>query len=154
MRNEFDRFMEKVTKGTDDEKDCWEWTAAKYRGGYGHFRRLVDGKWKMAKAHRYAYEAFKGPLEPFLMVCHTCDNPSCVNPAHLFTGTAKENSDDKMKKGRRGLPRNAKHKWLTEEIVENMRQDYANGMSQIEIVNKYDYSRAQVCRVVNHQIWK
>lgn len=154
MRKEIDRFMEKVDKGQDEINDCWEWTAAKYRGGYGHFRRLIDGKWKMAKAHRYAYEAFKGPLEAFLQVCHTCDNPSCVNPSHLFAGTAKENSDDKIKKGRFIPGRNHKHKWLTQEIVDSMRQDYENGMTQIEIVNKYGYSRTQVCRVVNRQIWK
>ena len=154
MRKEIDRFMEKIEKGKDEQNDCWEWTAAKYRGGYGHFRRLVDGKWKMVKAHRYAYEVFKGPLEARLMVCHTCDNPSCVNPAHLFAGTAKENSDDKIKKGRFKPGRNHKHKWLTQEIVDGMRKDYENGMTQIQIVNKYNYSRAQVCRVVNHQIWK
>lgn len=154
MRKEIDRFMEKVAKGQDEQNDCWEWTAAKYRGGYGHFRKLVDEQWKMVKAHRYAYEVFKGPLEPTLQVCHTCDNPSCVNPAHLFAGTAKENSDDKIKKGRFKPGRNHKHKWLTQEIVDNMRKDYDNGMTQIEIVNKYGYSRAQVCRVVNRQIWK
>ena len=154
MRNEMDRFIEKVNKGTDNEKDCWIWTAATYRGGYGHFRRWVDGKWKMYKAHRYAYEAFKGPLEAKLLVCHTCDNPSCVNPAHLFVGTSKENMEDMIKKGRKSISRNPKHKWLDREIVESMRRDFEQGMKQAEICIKYEHSRAQVSRVVLHQIWK
>ena len=154
MRDEMDRFLEKVSKGQDEEKDCWIWTASTYRGGYGHFRRLVGGKWRMYKAHRYAYEAFKEQLEPGLQVCHTCDNPSCVNPAHLFSGTAKENNHDKMKKGRGGIPRNPKHKLLNKEIVEQMRDDYKKGMSQAEIHVKYNQSRQQVSRVVNNQIWK
>jgi hypothetical protein len=153
MRKEMDRFVEKVQKG-EDENDCWEWVAAKYRGGYGHFRLKVDGKWRMVKAHRYAYEAFKGPLEPTLQVCHTCDNPSCVNPAHLFAGTAKENAQDKVKKGRQHVFRNPKHKFLDKETADKMREDYSNGMKQAEICIKYGHSRAQVSRVVNNQIWK
>ena len=154
MRKEIDRFMEKVSKGEDDEKDCWLWTASTYRGGYGHFRKLVDGKWKMYKAHRYAYEAFKGPLEAKLQVCHTCDNPSCVNPAHLFVGTAKENMQDMQKKGRKALSRNPEHKWLDRETVDAMRKDFEQGMRQAEISLKYGHSRAQVSRVVLYQIWK
>ena len=154
MRNEMDRFIEKVNKGADNEKDCWIWTASTYRGGYGHFRRWVDGKWKMYKAHRYAYEAFKGPLDAKLLVCHTCDNPSCVNPAHLFVGTAKENMQDMIKKGRKSISRNPKHKWLDRETVKSMRRDFEQGMKQAEICIKYEHSRAQVSRVVLHQIWK
>ena len=154
MRKEIDRFMEKVAKGEDDEKDCWIWTAATYRGGYGHFRRLVDGKWKMYKAHRYAYEVFKGTLEAKLQVCHTCDNPSCVNPAHLFLGTVKDNMADMQKKGRKALSRNPEHKWLDREMVDAMRKDFEQGMRQAEISLKYGYSRSQVNRVVLYKIWK
>jgi hypothetical protein len=149
-----DRFIEKVSKGLDDEKDCWVWTAATYRGGYGHFRRLVDGEWKMVKAHRYAYEAFKGPLEAKLQVCHTCDNPLCVNPSHLFAATAKENMQDMIKKGRKAIPKNPKHNCLDRDTVESIRKDFEQGMKQAEICIKYKHSRAQVSRVVSHKIWK
>jgi hypothetical protein len=154
MRKEIDRFMEKVVKHPEENGGCWEWTAATYRGGYGHFRRKVEGKWKMVKAHRYSYELFNGPLEKSLFVCHKCDNPSCVNPEHLFLGTAKENSDDKLKKGRFRGGRNPNHKWLTQEVVDAIREDYKKGLSQIELVRKYGHNRSQVCRVVNHQTWK
>lgn len=149
-----DRFIEKVIKGEDNEKDCWTWVAATTRGGYGHFRRLIDGKWKMYKAHRYSYEAFNGLINENLQVCHSCDNPLCVNPAHLFTGTAKENIQDMIKKGRRVISRNPKHKWLDRKTVDAMREDFKQGMRQAEISLKYEYSRSQVSRVVLCQIWK
>ncbi len=153
MRAEIDRFLDKVEK-EGSATGCWEWKGAKYRGGYGHFRRNVGGLWKMSKAHRYAYEHFVGPLPPNLLVCHSCDNPSCVNPEHLFLGTSRDNVRDMIKKGRATLPRNPKHNLLDFETAQKMREDYKNGMKQHEISDKYKHSRAQVCRVVNFKIWK
>jgi hypothetical protein len=150
MRNEYDRFMEKINK-TDN--GCWEWTGAQTRGGYGHFRRFVDGKWKMYKAHRYSYEYFKGFLEKHLLVCHRCDNPLCVNPEHLFKGTTKDNLDDMSKKGRRTFGRSIKHQWLDWEVVKSIRTDYAKGISQAELSRLYKISKSQINRVVNNQIW-
>lgn len=72
---------------------CWLWTAGQDKDGYG----LMSG-WR--RAHRYSYEAHVGPIPSGLMVCHKCDTPSCVNPCHLFTGTAKDNMVDCANKGR------------------------------------------------------
>jgi hypothetical protein len=82
------------------EKDCWEWTKYKDRDGYG---RHTDQWYKMhgkCGAHQLSYIAHIGPIAPGLLVCHTCDNPSCINPAHLFLGTPQDNMDDKKNKGR------------------------------------------------------
>jgi hypothetical protein len=78
------------------QRGCWEWSGAKNKRGYG--RLTVHGSWWAA--HRYAYSAFVGPIPPGLLVLHRCDNPSCVNTAHLFLGTQKDNMRDMAEKGR------------------------------------------------------
>jgi hypothetical protein len=151
MRKEHDRFLEKIEV---NENGCWIWKGAKLRGGYGHFRRCINGKWVMFKAHRYAYEYFNGPLEKGLLVCHKCDNPECVNPEHLFKGTNKDNAEDKVKKGRHVFGRNKKHQWLTLEVVNSIRKDHKEGLKNSEISKKYEISPSQISRVVKNQIWK
>lgn len=150
MRNEFERFIEKVNK----TESCWEWTAGKYRGGYGHFRKKVGDKWKMYKAHRYSYEIFKGEIPEGLLICHSCDNPSCVNPDHLFPGTVKDNSDDCVKRGRHKFGRNPKHRHLDKETADKIRIDHKQGLSYKELEIKYSQSKAQISRVILNQIWK
>lgn len=84
-------FLSKVEK-TDT---CWLWKAAKDRYGYGHFR--YD---KIYTAHRFSYFLHFGQPEIGKIVCHTCDVRNCVNPDHLYAGTHKTNSDDKISRGR------------------------------------------------------
>ena len=78
--------------------DCWEWVGPSTPRGYGYFR-LPNGGPKVY-AHRLSHEMFLGPVRSDLCVCHRCDNPSCVNPAHLFTGTHTDNMRDCSLKGR------------------------------------------------------
>lgn len=86
------RFWEKVQKGAG----CWVWTASLNGTGYGQFS--IHNK--PVRAHRYAYELLNGPIPAGKRVCHTCDNPPCVRPDHLFIGTAKDNTLDMIRKGR------------------------------------------------------
>lgn len=94
--SELDRFWSKVNR-TNNPDDCWIWTASLTKKGYGNFnlRRL-----KIQLAHRAAYLIANGELPNNLLVCHTCDNPPCCNPNHLFLGTIQDNSDDCSRKGR------------------------------------------------------
>lgn len=98
----FKRFVSKFTPGTRDE--CWEWHGELNERGYG---RMKIGK-KNKKAHRLSYEHFTGRSLGKLLCCHTCDNPSCVNPNHLFAGTHRDNAQDCVRKGRKatGSPPN------------------------------------------------
>lgn len=78
------------------ETECWEWTGPLLHNGYGRFH--INGK--QVKAHRASYEEHKGPIPEGLLVCHACDNRKCINPEHLWLGTAKDNAVDRQLKGR------------------------------------------------------
>lgn len=80
----------------DNETGCWEWLGGKNKKGYGSCS-FYSGE---SLAHRTAYKIFKGPVEKGLFVLHSCDNPGCINPEHLSTGTHEENTLDMLTKGR------------------------------------------------------
>jgi hypothetical protein len=93
--NDIARFWSKVKIGKPDE--CWNWTAGTAPGGYG----AIWMKGKMIRAHRVSYYCFNGdPPNDKPLICHKCDNPKCCNPAHLFAGSSKDNSEDMSQKGR------------------------------------------------------
>lgn len=102
-----DRLLSSIA--VDHESGCWNWTGSVVSEDWPYGRITVgsrtDGTRKVWRAHRLSYTLFKGDIEGGLLVCHTCDNPRCVNPGHLFLGTTKENADDRDAKGRNILPK-------------------------------------------------
>jgi HNH endonuclease len=99
----------------NEQTDCWIWQGGTNNIGYGFIR---DGK-RMRTAHRVSFEIHNHQKIPkFMCVCHTCDNPLCVNPDHLWLGTRKQNYDDMVNKGRANsfggkTRKGTKHKRLT-----------------------------------------
>ncbi|GAC1368626.1 MAG: hypothetical protein NVS3B25_21360 [Hymenobacter sp.] len=93
------RFFDKAdpTPGFGPNGDCWRWTGAITNKGYGNFWNGT----KQTPAHRYAWETEHGPMPDHLFACHSCDERGCVNPAHIFAGSAKDNTQDMIAKGRK-----------------------------------------------------
>jgi len=92
------RFWDKVSP--EPNSGCWLWTAAVDPNGYGKFG--VPGQYRTALSHRYSFENLVERADD-CFVCHKCDNPSCVNPYHLFLGDQKDNMRDMSNKGRHKL---------------------------------------------------
>lgn len=117
-----ERFWRYVEKRADDE--CWPWDGHKTPNGYGRIQTGGKGS-PHESAHRVSYELHHGPIPEGLVIMHSCDNPACVNPAHLSVGTYKDNTQDMIRKGRkRGTSpigeRSGKAR-LTEEAVRFIR---------------------------------
>lgn len=89
----------------DEETGCWLFQGTITDKGYGTIQRNR----KTVGAHRASWEEVNGPIPNGLFVCHHCDNPPCINPAHLFLGTRKDNSDDRDAKGRNVNQRGESH---------------------------------------------
>lgn len=94
-RSTDERFYKKVEQPPYSAA-CWLWLASRNPDGYGHFFYNDS----IVAAHRVSWMMHRGEIPAGLNVLHKCDNPKCVNPAHLFLGTHQDNADDKMKKGR------------------------------------------------------
>ena len=148
MKSLQDRFWSKV----DQSKglfDCWLWTASCSTKGYGWF--CLAGR--QLHAHRVAYELAIGPIPSGFCVLHHCDNPPCVNPAHLWLGTQADNGCDMDAKGRRFLPKgehNGSAK-LTERDVLAIRSD--EGIYRA-IAVFYGVHHETISRVKNRKSWR
>lgn len=146
-----DRFWEKVDKRGPNE--CWNWKAATLHYGHGSFGGFPSGE---TQAHRISWTLHHGPIPKGLCVCHKCDNPSCVNPAHLFLGTRADNIYDMMAKGRQVPPRGercAQHK-LTAAQVQDIKEQYATGeVSQRALAKEFKVGQQQIHRIVSGKRW-
>lgn len=105
MRFDFkNRFEEKYIP--EPMSGCWLWIGQYQCNGYGVISRFKNKKGrKNVMAHRAAYEIYNGEIKEGLLVCHKCDNRLCVNPKHLFLGTAQDNTNDMIFKGRQVTPK-------------------------------------------------
>lgn len=149
-----DRFLDKVSITGDGS--CWFWMAST-TFGYGKFKTT-----RLMQAHRASYEFFRGRIPNGLLVLHRCDNPGCVNPAHLFLGTHADNVADKMAKGRQAKGEVlAKHRRLlrgernnnaklTNEQVLSIRSSRA---SLRDLAAQYDVAESAISRIRNGKRW-
>jgi hypothetical protein len=159
LRRSFpERFWSHVDVRGPDE--CWPWLLNKTRTSYGLLSAGGRvGRKRSFSAHRAAYMLAHGGVPDELNVCHSCDNPPCCNPAHLWLGTHEQNMADSRVKGRMAATRargeaNGFSK-LTAEKVREMRRRYAEGsVTQAQLARDYGISPANVSLVVNRLRWK
>lgn len=145
-------FWTRASKGLSDE--CWEWQAGRNRDGYGKYSWPVGHGKRIRAAHRIAYLLHYGELPDNLFVCHHCDNPSCVNPTHLFLGTALDNGGDSAAKGRRNGELNSNAK-LTDTDVVTIRRRRNAGEKVRDIAKDYvAVTPEQVWAVAANKSWK
>jgi hypothetical protein len=158
---------------TSDPEACWEWTKRLSPTGYG----TVAIRSRPVRAHRLAWELTHGPIPAGLFVCHRCDNRRCVNPAHLFLGTHRENMADMVRKGRAATgdrsslnlypwlrarfrpnqhaqgERHGSHK-LRAEDVRAIRALRRGGMIYRLIAERFGVSIATTAKIVSGDLWK
>lgn len=146
------RFWSKVDKGAGPD-GCWPWTASASPHGYG---RITIHR-RVELAPRVAWALVHGPIPKGLCVLHTCDNPPCCNPAHLFLGTHAVNMADMAAKGRAGqLGRRGEacpHSKLTEDHVRAIRAAVEAGRSQKEVGVEFGIDDSYVSRLVSRERW-
>lgn len=143
------RFWSKV----DKTEHCWNWTAGKTKEGYGRFQ--VKGKTQ--KAHRISYELYhKKTIPDGLIILHACDNPSCVRPEHLSTGTVKDNVDDMFAKNRANKAKGSNHgsSKITERDVLIIRKMADEGAVQKTIGQTFGIGQQQVSNILTGKKWK
>jgi hypothetical protein len=147
------------------ESACWRFLGPKNRKGYGQ----VSGKGRVWMAHRLAWHLSNGPIPEGLLACHRCDNPGCVNPAHLFLGTAMQNTADMISKGREdfscehllehrdkaieALPRGEAHHRakLTDDNIRDIRAD--KRVARL-VAPEYGVSKSLITLIRARSIWK
>jgi hypothetical protein len=138
-----------VPKHAPELGPCWIWKLSKHPRGYGHIRH---GK-KILYAHRVCHELFYGLTSDGLHVCHRCDNPSCVNPNHLFLGTHKDNMQDMQRKNRNpGTKRFTTR--LTPDLVKQVRHRVEKGEKQTKIAKELDVHASTIGDIVHFRKWK
>lgn len=144
-----ERFDKHFTKG--DPGECWLWHGAKTKTKYGFMWCFRNGVRRTVFAHRIAYALKHGMVPGDKMVCHKCDVKLCVNPDHLFLGTAADNNRDCIAKGRDGIPLT-----LTWDQVSEIRDEFARNpnFNRTEMGKKYGVTRYTIMHIISGKTWK
>lgn len=144
------RFMSHV-KVIDE--NTWIWTGSKTTDGYGTFYY----KGKSHRAHRVSHELFIGPIPEGMCVCHYNDDPSNVAPSGLWTGSNKQNNDDKVKKNRQVIPSGEDHgnSVLKMEEVAEIRRLYKTGeYIYKDLALRFNSCRSTIGKIIRNETWK
>ena len=139
-----------------DGDGCHIWKGQRTTSGYGRVVISCGKPRVRARAHRYAYEQFIGPIADGLFVCHSCDKPLCVNPDHLWLGTHQDNMDDMVAKGRQNhvtgrTPPSAKLNRAKAVAIRYLR---AIGVSNLYQASVFGVGQSTICDVIYNRTWR
>lgn len=143
-----ERFHQKYRK---DESGCWLWMASTAGKGYGQIK--LTGQRRQIYAHRLAYIIATGKDPGAKQLCHTCDNPKCVNPEHLFVGTSQDNHDDMKAKGRHTFGEKNTQAKLDEVQVQQIKTMLSLGVPQTKIGAAFGVHQVQISRIKTGKRW-
>lgn len=153
-----ERLKKSFEKHVIRQEGCWDWKGSKTPFGYAVMscRREIGPD----RGHRASWLIYRGKIEKEMHVCHSCDNPICTNPDHLWLGTHKQNNDDKILKGRsNNAPpptkkgsENGSSK-LNEEQVREIKKMISQGRSCGKIAKEFDVSATTIKRIRNGENW-
>lgn len=146
---EKNRFYSKILIPKNDN-GCMEWIGTKCSDGYGHFR---NKKGNAPTAHRYSYILHYGSFTGSI-VCHSCDNPKCVRPDHLFLGTVLDNIKDRDMKNRTSKGTNRTNAKLNDKDVRIIRERLKNGDTIASLSKRYEVTDSVISKVKYNQTWK
>ncbi len=156
MEKDMRRFFAKIQKTSS----CWLWQGTTNgTAGYGSFRvgSMKDGSRRKILAHRFSYKLHKNQIPEKLIVCHSCDNPLCVNPEHLFLGTHKDNMQDCCSKGRISKGEHRPKSKLTNQQVEYIRKVFTLRHSKFggaALARRFGVCHQLIHRIVRGKTWK
>jgi hypothetical protein len=152
------KFAERFWSHVNRDQNCWIWNGNKDRQGYG----IVRARPRLYRAPRVAWVIANGlEIPEGMMVCHRCDNPSCVNPSHLFLGSNDENIHDKVGKNRQSHARNTGSKGekhprarLSEKDVMEIRAKYQPFLVTAKMLAKeFDISEREIRSIIYRENW-
>ena len=146
-----ERFWAKVTKAGPDE--CWLWTGCRTASGYGRIGRGREGGGS-GWTHRVSYELSKGQIPKGMLVCHACDRPPCVNPAHLWLGTIADNLADAARKHRVNPGERNGNARLTSGQVLEIRRLIAAGRPIDSICGEFQIQREHFHKIRLRKLWR
>lgn len=134
-----------------DAKGCFLWKHAPDKQGYAR-TKIAGGKHR--RAHRVSFEVFRRQIPPGMRVCHHCDVKHCINPAHLFLGTAKDNSQDAVRKGRNATCESHASSKLNADSVCEIARRYNAGESIRDLAAAYGVFQHAIWCVLTGRTWK
>lgn len=148
------RPIERFWHFVEKSENCWLWTGRVQQTGYPYGVMQIGRPAKSTLAHRFSWALHNGEIPSGVCVCHRCDNPRCVNPAHLFLGTMADNCHDRDRKGRAATEERHPRAKITKEHARSIYQRASLGERHRLLAVEFGISRAAIYAIARGQTWR